>query len=67
MRILYLSRTGNYDGSEAFHHEVKTTTGKVFKISKYIGIYYDDPLKTDPAKCRSIIGVIVNVGEQSKI
>ena len=46
---------------------MESHTDPTFKISEHFGLYFDDPNITTPSKCRSVIGLMVNPGEEQKI
>lgn len=65
--LLYLHYKGPYEKINYLFSQMKSETTAVFKISKHFVVFFDNPNTTLAAECRAAVGVIVNIGEASKV
>ena len=66
--VIYLNHRTHYSKMSTIFNKIVLDINGRFMISNCFGIYYDNPKQvSDEYHCRVTIGIMINVGELSKI
>lgn len=63
-KLFYIEYIGKYQNMSQTFQKIYKDSKPYFKFARPFGIYYDLPHKVkDPTKCRAVVGIVVNPGE----
>ena len=64
--FLYVNVEGDDELLLDTYERISADMGEIFKLSRIFGLYGNEPAKTRK-RCKAILGVMVNAGEQGKV